>query len=57
MSPTLRKLTPANQRSQTPSERIKPDQEDGESSFPFGAPVYGLQGLGDDQIAFNRDGQ
>lgn len=53
----MRKLTPANQRSQTPSQRVKPDHEDGQSGPAFGAPAYGLQRLGDDQVAVDGDGQ
>lgn len=50
-------LTPANQRSKTPSQGVKPDHENGQSGSSLGAPVYGLQRLGDNQIAVNRDGQ
>lgn len=50
-------LTPANQRSQTPSQGVKPDHENGQGGSSLGAPVYGLQRLGDNQIAVNRDGQ
>lgn len=50
-------LTPANQRSQTPGQRIKPDHEDGQGSSSFGAPVYCLQWLGDNHVAVDGDGQ
>lgn len=53
----MRKLTPANQRSQTPSQRVKPDHEDGQGGPSLGAPVHGLQGLGDNQVAVDGDGQ
>lgn len=50
-------LTPANKWGQTPSERVEPDQYDGHGGSTFGVPLHGLQGLGDDEVAVDGDGQ
>lgn len=50
-------LTPANQRCQTPGQRVKPDAQDGQRGSAFGVPLDGLQRFGDDQVAIDRDGQ
>lgn len=51
------KLTPANERSQTPSQRVQPDHDDGHGGPSLGAPAHGLQRLGDDHVAIDGDGQ
>lgn len=50
-------LTPANQRSQAPGQRVKPHHEYGQGSSSFGVPLYCLQRLGDDQVTVDGDGQ
>lgn len=50
-------LTPADQRSQTPGQRVEPNHEDGQSRPSLGAPTDGLQGLGDHHITVDGDGQ
>lgn len=53
----LKCLTPAKKWGQAPTQRVEPDQYDGQCGPPLGVPLDGLQWLSDDQIAVNRDGQ
>ncbi len=50
-------LTPANQRCQTPGQRVDPDAQDGQEGSAFGVPLDSLQWFGDDQVSIDRDGQ
>lgn len=50
-------LTPAQQRSQAPEQRVEPHQQDDEAGSPLRRPANGLQGLGDDDVAVDGDSQ
>ena len=50
-------LTPTQQGRQTPGQRVEPDQQDHHHGAPARDPADGLQGLGDDDVAVQGDGQ
>lgn len=50
-------LTPPQERSKAPGQRVQPDEGDVDARALLGGPLYGLQGFGDDNVAIDGDGE
>lgn len=50
-------LTPPQQRRKAPGQRVQPDEGNVETGALLRGPLYGLQGLGDHNVAIDGDGQ